>query len=104
METEEFEAWLAGISRLDLAQRGRALSAQSDVESACVQAVVVAPAGVNGQRYAEPSEATQVRAGDFALGPLDPSEVETVAAIVRRKVEAFVRHDVNARDGTCQRQ
>lgn len=70
----EFEIWLAGVARLDLAQRGRALSALSGVENE--------PAGT-----AEVASADAEPAGARAAEGSNPIRVETVGEIVYRRVE-----------------
>ena len=85
MELGEFEIWLSGVSRLNLAQRRRALSALSEVESEPARAVEVASAEAQGSDPSESSQKEPVEARTAEAS--DPSEVETVATIVHRKVE-----------------
>ena len=85
MELGEFEIWLSGVSRLNLAQRRRALSALSEVESEAARAVEVASTEAKGSHHSGSSQSVPVEARTAEAS--DPSEVETVAAIVHRKVE-----------------
>ena len=73
MAPEEFEIWLAGVERLDLAQVGRALLALSAIESARVRDVGDAPSDA---RIEPVGGMTQEEDGD-----------ETVASIVHRRLE-----------------
>jgi len=73
MAPEEFEIWLAGIERLDLAQVGRATLALSAVE--------------DGRRRGAESATSASRVDPVARANPEPDGAETLATIVHRRVE-----------------
>jgi hypothetical protein len=85
LELQEFDSWLSGVARLNLAQRRRALSALLDLDIEPAGAVEVAPAEAGGRLDIASPHTKPV--GTRTAEEFGPSEAQTVAAIVHRRVE-----------------